>query len=108
MAAMRTGNDDIQLLRALCQTIDVTMRLRACRLLESYAWAEGEHRVVFEVCARLTRLKVPIRRDMLAAQVTREGFPDIDLDALFAPLPSARDELARRIDALAGPEGQQP
>ncbi|HVB99983.1 MAG TPA: hypothetical protein VNJ12_11715 [Candidatus Dormibacteraeota bacterium] len=68
--------------------------------MQRYPWADGEHRVIFEACARLTRFNAPIRPNLLAAQMTRAGFPDFDLDALFEPLPSARAELAGRLDAF--------
>ena len=97
---MHTGNEDLLLLRALCQVSDTKICRRACDTLQSYAWADGEHRVIFEVCAKLTRLGVRISPNLLAAQLTREGFPDVDLDALFEPLTLPAAELAHRLAGI--------
>lgn len=94
------ANEDIQLLRALCQTEDVGARRRACEILQGREWAEGEHGVIFEACAALTRFGARISPAALAVQLTRAGFPDVDLEAIFEPLPKADAELARRLDAL--------
>lgn len=100
---MQTENsDDIQLLRALCQTADAGIRRRACDILEKRQWAEPEQLLIFEACAALTRFNVPISPASLVVQLTRAGFPDVDLDALFEPLPSAGAELARRLDGIEG------
>jgi len=99
---MQTGNDDQQLLRALCQTDDAGIRRHACDVLKSHRWTEGEQRVIFESCAALARFNVPISPISLAGQMTRAGFPDFDLDVLFEPLPSPAAELGRRLDALEG------
>ena len=99
---MHTGNDDLLLLRALCQANDGGICRRACDILWNYPWADGEHRVIFEACARLLQLNARISPNLLASHLTRKGFPDVDLDALFEPLPLAAAELARRLDALEG------
>lgn len=97
---MQTANEDLQILRALCQTKDTGLLRRACEILSNYEWVDGEHRVVFEVCAAISSLGVRIDLPTLAAQVTRAGFPDVDFDALFEP-PSMPDaELTKRLNAL--------
>ncbi len=99
---MPTANDDLRLLRALCQADDTGVLRRACDVLQRYPWSDGEHRVIFESCARLARFNAPITPNLLAAQLTREGFPEVELDALFEPLAAAATELARRLDAFEG------
>jgi hypothetical protein len=95
-------NEDLQLLRALCQTEDAGARRHACEILQGHDWADGEQRVIFEACAALTRFGARINPAALAVQLTRAGFPDIDLDAMFEPLQQADAELARRLHALKG------
>ena len=97
---MQTANEDLQILRALCQTKDAELRRRACEILRNYEWVDGEHRVIFEVCAALDSFGARINVTTVAAQVTRAGFPDVDFDALFEPLPMADTELAKRLNAL--------
>lgn len=99
---MQTANEDLQILRALCQTKHAGLRRRACEILANYEWVEGEHRVIFEVCAALDSFGVSIDLPKVAAQMTRAGFPDVDFDALFDPLPMADAELAKRLNALEG------
>lgn len=102
---MHARNDDLLLLRALCQAADAALLRRACRALRAHSWARQEHLLVFESCAALTACGVRISSGRLAAQLTRAGFPDVDLDALFAPLPAPDRELARRLDALQEKQG---
>ncbi len=98
--AMHAENDDLDLLRALCQSSDVALVRRACSALRTHPWTQQEHAVIFECCAALSACGVRIDSRRLAAQLTRAGFPDVNLDALFAPVPDPDRELARRVDAL--------
>ncbi len=93
-------NADLHLLRALCQAADAALVRRACRLLRRYPWPQGERRIVYECCAALSARGARISHANLAAEVTRAGFPDVDLESLFAPLASPDRELARRLDAI--------
>jgi hypothetical protein len=93
------------LLQALCQTADEALRRRAFEALPTHRWANRDHQLIFEGCSLLARNGAPITRGSLATQLTRAGFPEMDFDSLFAPLPSPGEELARRLDELAGPAG---
>jgi hypothetical protein len=97
---MPTREDDTQLLRAFCQAENVGIRLRACEILNRHRWIEGEDRVIFEACETLIRFGVRISPAALAVQLTRAGFPDVDLDPLFEPLPRAATVLAGRLKAM--------
>jgi replicative DNA helicase len=96
-------DEDRRILRALCQTEDAGERRRACEILENRRWTEPEHRIIFEACARLTRFGAGISAAALAVQLTRAGFPEVDLDDLFEPLPQAAAELARRTEGRKEP-----
>ncbi|MDE3137889.1 MAG: hypothetical protein KGL59_15015 [Acidobacteriota bacterium] len=98
-------NDDLRLLRALCQADDSGLVRRACHVLGRHDWPQGESRIVFECCAALAARGARITAASLAAEATRAGFPDVDLESLFAALPSADRELARRLDALEKESG---
>jgi hypothetical protein len=93
-------SDDLSLLRALCQAADPALVQQACRVLGRYSWPQDESRVVYECCAALAARGARINSANLAAQATLAGFPDIDLESLFAALPSPDRELARRIESL--------
>ncbi len=100
MRGKNAGNDDLQLLRALCQSADGELVRRACRLLRRHPWPQGERRIVYECCAALSARGARISHANLASELTRAGFPDVDLESLFAPLAAPDCELARRLDAL--------
>jgi hypothetical protein len=100
MSTEHAENADLHLLRALCQAADAALVRRACRLLGRYPWPQGESRIVYESCAALSARGARINKANLAAEATRAGFPDVDLDSLFHPLPSPDSELARRLEAL--------
>lgn len=99
---MTASDSDLRLLQALCQTGDPALLRRGCRALARHRWARVEHQVVFESCADLTRWGARIERLPLAARLTRAGFPDVDLDALFAPLPAPERILRRHLDRHEG------
>jgi hypothetical protein len=105
MRAKTAETDDLLLLRALCQSADAALVRRACRVLGRYPWPQGECRVLYESCAALSSRGARISRATLAAEVTRAGFPDVDLESLFAPLPSPDRELERRLEALEKESG---
>jgi len=105
MRAENSENDDLHLLRALCQAADAALVCRACQVLRRHRWPQGEPLIVYECCAALSARGARISRANLAAEVTRAGFPEVDLDALFRPLPSPDRELARRVYALERENG---
>lgn len=92
--------EEWRILQALCQTADAGLRERAAEVLRRHRWAAGEHEVIFSAWNSIARAGRAIHRGELAAQLTRDGFPEIDLDSLFEPLPSPAAELARSLAAL--------
>lgn len=100
MGGKSAENDDLQLLRALCQSVDGELVRRGCRVLRRYSWPQGERRIVYECCAALSARGARISQANLAAEITRAGFPDVDLELLFAPLAAPDRELARQLDAI--------
>ncbi len=99
---MTAAENDLRLLQALCQTSDRSLLRLACRAVRRHRWALVEHEVIFESCAELARLGARIERLPLAARLTRAGFPDVDLDALFSPLPAPDLVLRSHLDEGEG------
>lgn len=62
----------------------------------SYHWRIPEHQVIFQALARVPQLSGAALRAMLPAQLTRAGFPDIEIAHYFAPLDVPQGEQAAR------------
>lgn len=105
---MGLENRDCQLLQALCQTGDESLRRRALELLPRHRWSQNDHQLLFEFWAVLVRSGVPVRRETMAAQATRVGFPDLDFDSLFVPMPSPDASLARMLQEIASDSRRCP
>jgi hypothetical protein len=105
MSTEHDKDPNLHLLRALCQTTNPVLLRRAVDVLRRHRWPQGEPLVVYESCAALAARGARITRGNLAAELTRAGFPDVDLDSLFAPLPSPESELARHLETLEKENG---
>lgn len=60
--------------------------------LRHYAWADPEHRIVFDAIQRSAKATGFSLREYLPAEATRMGFPDVHWDAYFE---NNSDELTR-------------
>ena len=67
-------------------------------LLARHRWHSEDHRVVFEALAGW-RAEPETIRDGLAARITRRGFPDIEIEAYFAPVAASLETALRRLRA---------
>ena len=90
-----------QLLRAMCRSqIPRQQIISAVNRLANYAWTVPEHAVVFRAIRRAISVARSSWREVLPAQATRMGFPDVswseyletDEDGPLSP-----DELANRL-----------
>jgi hypothetical protein len=86
-----------EILRALCGRECLEHNwTRLAGQLARYSWREPDHRVVYEALTAIQCRDSKMRRDQLAAQATRMGFPDVNWSLYLAT-----EELsARRIQAL--------
>jgi hypothetical protein len=88
------------LLATLCQSgQDDPVRSQILQLLRLYNWQSGDHRAVYDALARWRAEPAAIRSGIIA-QLTRIGFPDIDVEPYFEPaanLPAAMEWLRERI-----------
>lgn len=80
-------------------------------LLSRYSWQSQDHRAVYEALAGCRATPEAIRAN-LAAQLTRLGFPDTEIEEYFAPVEVSpesalawlRDELpAQTVRAISRP-----
>jgi hypothetical protein len=84
MSEVRTGDKIVQierrLLRGLCRGVVVEgQRAEIMHALAAYQWRGTEHQVVFEVLHKLKNASPETIRANLAAELTRKGFPDVDI-----------------------------
>jgi hypothetical protein len=93
---------EIRILRLLCMHVPGDLLTASLTALIAYPWRDPEHRVVYEAVRRIGFLSPAFRRDELAAEVTRMGFPDVDCSAYFeqdAVASVGLAELIRRVQA---------
>lgn len=90
-----------RILRTICasgprrETLDTAMREIA-----SHEWRAPEHQIVWEAFMRIPRADVASLRELLPAEATRMGFPDVNWELYFAydcASPEELDTLVRRL-----------
>jgi hypothetical protein len=75
-------------------------RSEALRSLANYSWILPDHRVIYEALRR-SRLRIPaVLREHVVAEITRLGFPDIEVEPFFAPCTLTKGEIVGLADAL--------
>jgi hypothetical protein len=93
---MQPKDRDLDLLRTLCRSESAEQARRIVDQLRGHAWADGERKIIFEACARLAHRGARIRKEHVAREVTLAGFPDVELDALFAAAEPAAEKPRRQ------------
>ncbi len=91
------------LLRALCHS--GTPRSLLSEILqraEGHAFREARHQIVFRALREIGLHGSPGLEPHLAAHLTRLGFPDIDVEELFAGAAPTEAEIRAALGRLAG------
>jgi len=94
---------EMLVLRGLCAYPSATDYPKCVASLASHPWQDAEHRVIYEALDRIRFLPPAVRRNELAAEVTRMGFPDVDCSDYLegkSITPEELSELIRQILAL--------
>jgi len=90
-----------KLLAALCQaTVDAHMCATILGRLKDHRFAEPDYEVIYRAMAVMPAVDFACIREMLGQAVTRMGFPDVDLDVLFAGPPPNPAEVAALLESL--------
>ena len=86
------------LLRLLCRDGNAGLVFRlAGRELIRYSWQQLDHQIVFEALIRVSsRRHGTFTREQLAAEITRMGFPDIDVREFFSPVLREQTSTSKR------------
>lgn len=88
------------LLRTFCQSGGVAhLPPEILRDLRNYRWQGMDHQTIFDVLLS-SGTRVVARRERLAAQATRMGFPDINWSDYFQPWARGKGELKRSATEL--------
>lgn len=81
-------NDSIefQVLRAVClATVQGSLKEIAGDILREYHWHNALHQALWEALGAIPTENPEIFRQLLPAQMTRAGFPDVEWEVFFAP-----------------------
>jgi hypothetical protein len=91
-----------RLLAALCSTTSLTFgdRIDTLRSLVDYNWTNPDHRVIYEALRRSRQRDSAALREHISAEITRLGFPDIDIEPFFTPCTLTNAEIVGLANAL--------
>ena len=77
---------ELAVLRAMCQGArDGRVWAKGISLLVNYPFLDPHHQIVFDTLRELPSDDPEKIRLVLAAWLTRKGFPDVDVDSYFQP-----------------------
>ena len=103
MATRSRGTEEIEsrVLGALCAgPLSLDDRSEALRSLANYNWILPDHRVIYEALRRSRQRNLAALRENIRAEITRLGFPDIDVEPFFAPCTLTKAEIVELASAL--------
>jgi hypothetical protein len=76
------------------------------RSIADYNWIQPDHSVIYEALRRSRQRGSPALREHIVSEITRLGFPDIEVDPFFNPCALTKAEIVGLANALlaAGPD----
>ena len=88
-------------LGALCTgPLSLEDRSEALRSLADYNWILPDHRVIYEALRRSRQRNSAALREHIVAEITRLGFPDIEVEPFFNPCTLTKAEIVGLANAL--------
>jgi hypothetical protein len=103
MATQSRDTNEIErlMLGAFCTgPLSLDDRSEALRSLANYNWILPDHRVIYEALRRSPQRNPAALREYIVAEITRLGFPDIDLEPFFNPCSLTKAEINGLAKAL--------
>jgi hypothetical protein len=89
------------LLRALCAPpLSYHQRDAILCKIAGYNWRSPDHRVIYEALRRSRQSKSDALREHIVAEITRLGFPDIDIAPYFVQSALSKTDVEKLISAL--------
>jgi hypothetical protein len=96
-------------LGGLCAVpLSLEERGTSLRKLAEYNWRSPDHRVIYEALRRSRQPDSAALREHIAAEITRLGFPDIDITPFFVPSALSKTDIARLADTLLAARSEAP
>ena len=95
-------NTERRLLAALCSpAVAGEMRATIIDQLAAHKFVDASHAIVFEAIAKIPRAPAEHIRETLSAQVTRMGFPDLDVESILELPPPSPQEIRTLLQQLS-------
>ncbi|MFY9730752.1 MAG: hypothetical protein WB723_06555 [Candidatus Acidiferrales bacterium] len=109
MATQSLNTEEVErlLLGALCTgPLTLENRTDTLRRLADHNWIHPDHRVIYEALRRSRQRHSAALREHIVAEITRLGFPDIEVEPFFNPCTLTKAEIAGLANTLlsAGPD----
>lgn len=77
---------ELDVLRTMAQgTPQRTVLADAVKILADYRFRDTTHQLIFDALREISTDSPEVIREQLAALLTKKGFPDLDLEAVFQP-----------------------
>jgi hypothetical protein len=90
-----------RILRAICAgRIPREAQDEMMRELLAHDWWVPEHRIVWDAFMRIPRAETTLLRELLPAEATRMGFPDVNWELYFAADCASPEELRALVRRL--------
>jgi hypothetical protein len=90
------------LLRALCHRCAAPeLQIEILHFAETQQFRDRQNEIVFRALRQIAWRDSPDLQSHLAAHLTRLGFPDLDLDALFAGAAPTETDIRGALDRIA-------
>jgi hypothetical protein len=104
-----TKESERLLLAALCANLlPLDERNEILRVLANYDWVGQDHHAIYEALRRSRPRHSAALREHIIAEVTRLGFPDIDVAPFFAPPALSKSEIEKLAGALLEADSEAP
>ena len=98
---MTRADAERKLLAALCQaTADAETRATILRRFQHHVFAESDHEVIYRALATMPPSEPAELQLELTRAMTRLGFPDVDLGAVFHETAPRREEIIALLSQL--------
>lgn len=99
---LSTAEIERWLLAALCApALDQQHRAEILDRLAAHTFAEPDHETIFRALVKVPHATAEHIRETLTARLTRLGFPDVDVEPIFATAPPSPEKIRVLLQQLS-------